>query len=424
MKPSPALIRHCAAALLAVAAIGLGQAVASAGAADVVTWGRILIIGDGPYGACREKCGAELYDPSSNRFATDPPFIGQVRIEATATVIRMGLNAGKVLVAGGYNEGGPLTSTELFDPATDRSSPGPEMKDERNSHTATVIPSGPHAGRIIIVGGDQTELYDPVANIFAPGPPVNGSRWDHTATVITSGPNAAKILFAGGWREIVRSLASTELYDPVTNRFVTPAQTATMKVARESHTATVLTTGPNAEKILIAGGRGNRKRYDPLASTELYDPTSNRFTKRTHAATMKVPRAYHTATLITSGPNDGKILIAGGQQGINDVLSSTELYDPLTDRFSTGPAMHSGRTHHVAITIASGPNAGKILIAGGAGAQCASGRGCTFVQLASSELYDPTTNTFAPGPTMHGALGSGTAVQLPPSPPERRTAIP
>src|SRR5216684_3219920 len=77
MKPSPALIRHCAAALLAVAAIGLGQAVASAGAADVVTWGRILIIGDGPYGACREKCGAELYDPSSNRFATDPPFIGQ-----------------------------------------------------------------------------------------------------------------------------------------------------------------------------------------------------------------------------------------------------------------------------------------------------------------------------------------------------------
>src|SRR5260370_35963499 len=113
---------------------------------------------------------------------------------------------------------------------------------------------------------------------------------------------------------------------------------------------------------------------------------------------MNVPGAHHTATVIPAGPHAGQILIAGGQQGINDVLSSTELYDPLTDTFSAGPVMGSGRTHHVAITILSGPDAGKILIAGGAGARCASGRGCTFVQLASTELYDPKTNAFAPGP--------------------------
>jgi hypothetical protein len=115
----------------------------------------------------------------------------------------------------------------------------------------------------------------------------------------------------------------------------------------------------------------------------------------------------------TSGPNAGKILIADRRSGINDALSSTELDDPLTDRFSAGPAMHSGLTHHVAITIASGRNAGKILIAGGASARCANGCGCTFVQLASTELYDPKKKNFAPGPTMHGAPGSGVAVQLP-----------
>jgi hypothetical protein len=65
------------------------------------TWGQILIAG-GPYDG-----GADLYDPASNRFAPGtaaPRMKGRVR--ATATLLVTGPNAGKVLLAGGDNRNG------------------------------------------------------------------------------------------------------------------------------------------------------------------------------------------------------------------------------------------------------------------------------------------------------------------------------
>ncbi|MBF6558935.1 MAG: hypothetical protein IVW56_01500 [Candidatus Binataceae bacterium] len=175
-----------------------------------------MIFGDDHVGSHPIRFVAELFDPASNRFAPSPPVMNEGRTRATATVITLGPNAGKILVAGGYSES-PFASTELYDPATDTFSRGPDMSDERNSHTATVIASGPGAGRILVVGGDVADLYDPLVNAFVPGPAMYAGRWDHTATVVASGPNAGKILIAGGWRVGVRSLASTELYDPRNN---------------------------------------------------------------------------------------------------------------------------------------------------------------------------------------------------------------
>jgi len=413
--------RRCAviaaAVIAATVATGswMGWAAVSAAPSKRSTWGQILIFGGEEEGRRPTRFVAELYDPVSNRFAPLPPVMNEGRNDATATVITVGPNAGKVLVAGGFNES-PFASTELYDPATDTFTQGPDMRDARSSHTATVITLGPNAGKILIVGGDLTDLYDPFANAFARGPAMYGGRWDHTATVIASGPNAGKVLIVGGWRVGVRNLASTELYDPRMNTFV---QGPAMNGVREDHTATIISSGPNVGKILIAGGWGpyENHRFVPLASTELYDPKTNTFAPSRATAAMKIPRGSHTATLISSGPNAGKILIAGGQWGINDALSSTELYDPATNTFAPGPAMHSSRSQHIAMTIASGPNAGKILIAGGFGIQeHGKHAGHRKVWLASTELYDPATNTFAPGPFAHGPPGTVVAVQLPPAP--------
>ncbi|MDO8434491.1 MAG: kelch repeat-containing protein [Candidatus Binatus sp.] len=56
------------------------------------------------------------------------------------------------------------------------------------------------AGGMSADGGDlaSTELYDPDTNTIAPGPAMNTRRFGHTATVILSGKNAGKILIAGG----------------------------------------------------------------------------------------------------------------------------------------------------------------------------------------------------------------------------------
>ena len=105
-------------------------------------------------------------------------------------------------------------------------------------------------------------------------------------------------------------LTSTELYDPMTNTFAQPSQTASMNNSRERPTATLISVGTNAGKILIAGGYEPRGPVDNFSrSTELYDPATNSFAP---SVSMNTGRSFATATVISSGPNAGKVLIAGG----------------------------------------------------------------------------------------------------------------
>ncbi len=364
--------------------------------------GKILIVGG--YGRIVDLgsteieprlASTELYDPLTNTFAAGPN-MHVAREEHSATMIVAGPSAGKILIAGGEGDDGFLASTELYDPLSNRFIAGPKMSTVGIDHTATAIASGPNAGKILLAGGydtyeevNSTELYDPASNTLAPGPSMRDPRTDHTATVIVSGPNAGKILIAGGngssfadGKFYSGALASTELYDPASNMF---ASGPPMSVARRWATATAIASGPNAGKILIAGGFGESRRR-PLSTTDLYDPASNRFTP---GPTMSVAREEHTATMIAEGPHAGKILIAGGIGTDEHYLASTELYDPATNTFAPGPTMYVARNQDAAAAIASGPNAGEILLAGGAGYPGA---------LASAELYDPATNKFAPPP--------------------------
>src|SRR5208283_6136940 len=120
--------------------------------------------------------------------------------------------------------------------------------------------------------------------------------------------------------EVQTVLASTELYDPATNRFALTG-TATMNTGRSFATATLLPNG----KVLIAGGAGTS--FASLASTELYDPGTNSFAT-SGTANMNQARQSATATLL---PN-GKVLIAGGLGGLAG--NSTDLYDSATNSFA------------------------------------------------------------------------------------------
>ncbi len=143
------------------------------------------------------------------------------RDSATATL----LPNGKVLIAGGFGNSGFLSSTEIYDPATNSfAASTPSMNDARSGATATLLPNG----NVLIAGGvggfnpandnlASTEIYDPAANSFAASTPsMNGSRDSATATLLPNG----KVLIAGG--EIipgssgvmVSDLSSTEIYSP------------------------------------------------------------------------------------------------------------------------------------------------------------------------------------------------------------------
>jgi hypothetical protein len=117
---------------------------------------------------------------------------------------------------------------------------------------------------------------------------------------------------------------------------------------------------------------------------------------------LGVARADATVTPLLNG----KVLIAGGWGPQLTALNSTELYDPATNTFAAGPAMKTARSYAMATLL---PN-GKVLIAGG---QTVYNDGASNPGVASTELYDPTTNTIVAGPTMNGSRRTATATLLP-----------
>ena len=211
-------------------------------------------------------------------------------------------------------------------------------------------------------------------------------------------PHPGFVLLSGGQGNGQFALASAELFDPASSAF---AAASSMKDAREDHTATALPSG----KILIAGGAG--ASGSALSSAELYDPIDGTFSAI--ASKMDTARAAHTATLISgcNCPADGKVLIAGGA-ALGATIKSAELYDPATGKFTPTGAMKATRARHSATLIGSGPLAGNVLIAGGTSDESGG-------DVATAELYDPTTGQFTSTGSMSTPRENHSATFLSPS---------
>src|SRR5438105_7117357 len=97
---------------------------------------------------------------------------------------------------------------------------------------------------------------------------------------------------------------------------------------------------------------------------------------------LQVGRSLHTATLL---PN-GKVLVAGGSS-YGDTTDA-ELYDRTTGIWTSTGSLATARFDHTATLL---PN-GKVLVAGGRAYSSPS----NFIALASAELYDPVSGTWAP----------------------------
>lgn len=96
------------------------------------------------------------------------------------------------------------------------------------------------------------------------------------------------------------------------------------------------------------------------------------------------PRAVHHATTLA----DGRVLITGGctEAGCGgfDAGRTSEIYNPTTETFSDGPAMAEARASDTATRL----NDGRVLVVGGY-----PGEG--MAPTASAEVYDPASATFS-----------------------------
>ena len=150
---------------------------------------------------------------------------------------------------------------------------------------------------------------------------------------------------------------------------------------RRNHTATLLQNG----RVLLCGGFIGGTTVTNTAET--FDPNTQFFTLVPGA--MRHPRASHTATLLL----DGRVLLTGGQYeagvGTLNADRTAEIFDPTTNTFTDALNLGAQRFDHAARRL---PN-GSVVVTGGS--QWAGGN---IVDLASVEVFSPSTGLWAPWP--------------------------
>ncbi len=303
-------------------------------AATLLPDGRVLITG----GFRKEHGGedetysstAEIFDPRTNRFG----YTGEMsytRGGHTATLLTGGL----VLITGGWNLMGVLSSAELYDPASEKFTTIGSMSIPRGGCTATLL----IGGRVLICGGtgrDVTagaELFDPVRKSFTTTGSMTVPRYSHTATLLPDG----RVLVAGGLTRRDAVLASAEVYDPGTGTFSPVGDMAEPRCKQAA-------VGLHRGEILILGGTDQTAWRGDLALIERYDPEGGKFIR---IPDMKRPRARFGMAVAPLA--DGGLVVAGGDRAIELLNSAGGEAEPSIiaslDRpysYSTATALYAG----------------------------------------------------------------------------------
>jgi hypothetical protein len=160
-----------------------------------------------------------------------------------------------------------------------------------------------------------------------------------------------------------------------------------MKVSRFGHTSVTLPTGD----VVVFGGF-SRYIGGQTSSCEVFSMKSNSFSE---IGNMLQKRYAFSAVLLPSG----LVFIVGGH-GYNECLDSCEFYNPVDSKCCLSKAkMKIGRKRHTTSLL---PN-GKVLVCGGDD---------RFKVFKTTEVYDPTTDSFSAGPLMTTSRSGHTATTL------------
>ncbi|HEY1907077.1 MAG TPA: kelch repeat-containing protein [Myxococcaceae bacterium] len=337
----------------------------------------------------------------------------RVRQLADAAVARkdhvaVALPDGSALVMGGNTSESinvpDANSSSRFDPASEAFAGGPDLAFSAAVDTGftNVFPLRTGfllAGGVINAGVGLDAPGTVLSQTFDPAMQKFTRAGDMKVRHLGTGNGAlladGRVLLTGGG---LPGIAETEIYDPASRTWTTASP---MGTERRLHTVTLLRDG----RVLIAGGfvccvvEGQTVSETATAAAELFDPATGNFTP---TGSMAVPRALHQATLLP----DGRVLLSGG---VGDGGSPgapgpehAEVYDPATGTFSAAGDLQSSRFLHTAILLTDG----RVLAVGGV----ASPGDRSAVAL--TELYDPATNAWAPGPTLQAAFPGATATLL------------
>jgi hypothetical protein len=305
------------------------------------------------------------------------------------------LNNGKVLATGGT--GGSSTRAEIYDPATELWTAVASMPTGRSGHCAVKLANG----KVIVFGGGVSTfvpnyncyIYDPVADTWTATGSMVASGADDPAVSSSGFPSGpafelngtychavvlddGKIFATRGFRED----NATQIYDPAAGTWSVAARFdlewgyvagwITQRFTKLPD-GNVLATFGGFPATLVGGIR--EARY------AIYDPTANTWTYALVNGGGVPYQSLHAQILL----NDGRVLVAAGQNFGDPSPLKTLLYDYLTDswdvRDSDYPTTWYGR-------IPIKWSDGRIALVGG---QDSSGPGRGYT------IFNPVTNAFA-----------------------------
>ena len=353
----------------------------------------------------------QVYDPAAETWTYIEPLQGYSLLNSTVK-----FEDGRVLLAG-ISQEDETGAASVFDPADDSWELLPEEPALRGAPHLVLLADG----RILAVGGvdlespgfspdpsDAVEVFDPQAG-----------RWERKGAMPVAFDELSLVALPDG-RAIVMGhperVASYQpdaawVYDPASDVWApldltlqsVPADLAFL-VQRSGpaillQDGRLLITGPTTVEIdhnlLDTCDAGLPERADlPIpdpcnpAST-IYDPASG---ATAFTGPVSHLRTGHTLTLLP----DGRVLAAGGidpgdpfeYSAEQNLIATTEIYDPLTDSWTLGPNLSEPRFEHTATLLPDG----RVLLIGGIGQEKEPnppGSDKEIYPLAHAEIVDP-----------------------------------
>lgn len=323
-----------------------------------------------------------VWDPVTNTFTT---------VNAPASIFCSGVTHmpdGRVLVAGGFGALG-IKTTSVFDPTTNAWTKVADMNLPR--WYPSLLPLSD--GRYVVISGNSTdanhwadtpEVYNPATNTWTLLSAVNTSQIHEEEYPFSFLMTNGKVFAMGPSEDVSYVLdVNAQTWTPVGPSGVVNGSTVMYLPGK------ILYSGGAPSVIATTTASATTAVIDTTAATPSWHQT----------APMNTARVYHTMTMMA----DGKVLAVGGeatsdQTAVTTGILTTEIWDPATQTWTTGPAMAAARNYHSTAVLM--PD-GRVLVAGGGHEDTLSDPG-----QYSAQIYSPGYLFKGARPTISSATAS------------------
>ena len=241
---------------------------------------------------------------------------------------------------------------------------------------------------------NEIDVFDPSLNSWAPLPKPPTQRIGPDMVLLDDG----RVLVLGG-QDIVPSgpqdvilpfVGTAEIFNPETNDW---QQAATMDQPLFRQAAVRLSDG----RVLVVGGVFLSDGKES-ARAEIYDPATDTWTP---TEDMSIERGRPNAILLA----DGRVLVTGHQRfDFRATTGRVDIYDPDTDTWTAADELSQPSDGHSLTLLPDG----KVLAAGGENPVVRSSN-----YYSTTEIFDPSTNSWSPGPELSEPRSSHSATLLP-----------